>query len=230
MLLKTEKIHNVLNIIKRTLSIISWVLFALVFLLLAWLAVDKFILKSPVPSVFGYSTLTIATGSMNGTSVMVEGQDPVEVDIGDVIVIKDFDSYKIGDVIAFLNQDDTVPTTHRIIGVTEDGYITKGDANNVKDTVPVKRECVIGKAVAHFPKLGKVGEWVKREGWIYIVAALAILAIGGWIARTADEEEPLTEQGLNAKMESSADETTPLPNREECEVSDKTDGLKGIDE
>lgn len=230
MLLKTEKIHNVLNIIKRILSIILWVLFALVFLLLAWLAVDKFILKSPVPSVFGYSTLTIATGSMNGTSVMVEGQAPVEVDIGDMIVIKDFDSYKIGDVITFLNQGDTVPTTHRIIGVTEDGYITKGDANNVKDTVPVKRECVIGKVIAHYPKLGKVGEWVKGEGWIYIVAALAILAVGSWIARTADEEEPVPEQGLNAKEESTPDEKTPLAKPQESEDSDKTDGLKGADE
>lgn len=224
MSLKTEKTFNVINIIKRIASIILWVLFALVFLLLAWLAVDKFILKSAVPSVFGYSTLTIATGSMNGKSVMVEGQDPVEVDIGDLIVIKDFDTYKIGDVITFLNEGDTVPTTHRIIGVTEDGFITKGDANNVKDTVPVKRECVIGKVVAHYSKLGKVGEWVKQEGWIYIVAALAILGIGSWIARTADEEAPAVEQGKNTQEDISSDKKEPVSSPHSSGLPEKTDG------
>lgn len=229
MSLKTEKTFNVINIIKKISTIILWVLFALVFLLLAWLAVDKFILKSAVPSVFGYSTLTIATGSMNGKSVMVEGQDPVEVDIGDLIVIKDFDTYKIGDVITFLNKGDTVPTTHRIIGITEDGFITKGDANNVKDTVPVKRECVIGKVVAHYSKLGKAGEWVKQEGWIYIVAALAILAIGSWIARTADEEEPAVEQGKKPQEESSSDKKEPISQPLGSSLPDKTDGSETAD-
>lgn len=194
-------IEKPFSVIKKILSIILWVLFGLLFLLLAWLAVDKFILKSPVPSVFGYSSLTIATGSMNGKSVMVEGQDPVEVDIGDLIIIKDSDSYKIGDVITFLNEGETVPTTHRIIGVTDDGFITKGDANNVKDVLPVKRECVLGKVVAHYPKLGKIGEWVKKEGWIYIVAALAIIAIGAWLTRVVGEDEP--EDSLESNSEDS---------------------------
>lgn len=166
-----------------------WVLFGAVLLLTAWLAFDKYVLKSPVPSVFGYATLTIETGSMNGMSVMVEGEEPVQVSVGDLILIKKTGDYKIGDVITFLHEGEKIPTTHRIIGYTDGGFITKGDANNIKDTVPVAENEVLGEVVGHYPKLGKFSSWVKAEGWIYIAGAFAILAIGGFLLKLTDEDD-----------------------------------------
>lgn len=222
----SEKVKKGLKIAQNVFWGIIWTLFGLLVVLVLWLAIDKFILKDPVPSVFGYSCLTIATGSMNGTSVMVDGGEPVEVNIGDMIIIKDTDDYKIGDVITFLQDGDTVPTTHRIIGYTDDGFITKGDANNVKDTVPVARENILGEVVGHYPKLGRFTGWIKSEGWIYIVCGLAILALGGVAIKIESDnhkkEEDVEEETLN--NEPSTEEVVEEPIEIDCEVA--VDDLK----
>lgn len=226
----SEKVKKGLKIASNVFWGIIWTIFGLLVVLVLWLAIDKFILKNPVPSVFGYSCLTIATGSMNGTSVMVDGGEPVQVNIGDMIIIKDTGDYKIGDVITFLQDGDTIPTTHRIIGYTDDGFITKGDANNVKDTVPVARENVIGEVVGHYPKLGKLTGWIKSEGWIYIVCGLTILALGGVAIKIERDnhknddtydDEPIEndELGVTESDENEESiETEPLESKESLEI------------
>ncbi len=193
-----EKLKSIFSIIKKVLWGIVWSIFGILVVVVLWLAVDKFILKSPVPSIFGYASLTIETGSMNGQSAMVAGGPVKQVNIGDMIIIKDTGDYKIGDVITFLPEGDKIPTTHRIIGYTEDGFNTKGDANNVKDTVPISKDRVLGEVVLHLPKLGQFAGWVKQEGWLYIVSALAIIALGGFILKSDDEEEPALESASNS--------------------------------
>ncbi len=175
----TEKAKKSLKIVRIVGWSILWTLFGLLLALVICIAVQKLIMKKPVPSLFGYSCLTIATGSMNGNSVIVSGGEPTQVGIGDIIVIKDTGDYEIGDVITFLQEGDSVPTTHRIIGTTDTGFITKGDANNTKDTTPVNYDDVLGEVVGHYPDLGKFMTWVRADGWIYIVCCLAILALGG---------------------------------------------------
>lgn len=177
------------NIIKKVLWGIMWTILGLLIVVLGWLAIDKFIIKSPVPSIFGYAWLTIETGSMNGYSAMVEGDEPKQVNIGDMIIIKDTGDYKIGDVITFLPEGDKIPTTHRIIGYTEDGYVTKGDANNTHDTVPISRDRVLGEVVAHLPKVGLFASWVQKEGWLYIVTLLAIVGLGAFLIKGHDDDE-----------------------------------------
>jgi signal peptidase len=203
-----EKAKQIFSIIKKVLWGIIWGVFGILAITLIWLSVDKFILKSPVPSFLGYSTLTIETGSMNGFSAMVDGGTPKQVSIGDLILIKKTNDYKIGDVITFLPEGDKIPTTHRIIGYTEDGFVTKGDANNVKDTVPISKDRVLGEVIGHYPQLGKFSSWVKQEGWLYLVSGLAILGLGGFILKSDDEEDEdaLALQGAtNGSCESGED-------------------------
>ena len=175
-----KKLKSTFSIIKKVLWGIVWAIFGILVVVVLWLAVDKFILKSPVPSIFGYASLTIETGSMNGQSAMVAGGPVKQVNIGDMIIIKDTGDYKIGDVI------------------TEDGFDTKGDANNVKDTVSISKDRVLGEVVLHLPKLGQFAGWVKQEGWLYIVSALAIIALGGFILKSDDQEEPALESASNS--------------------------------
>lgn len=182
-------LKKVWDLIKKIFPFVLYGILGIIVLLTLWLAFDKFILKSPAPSVFGFSTLTIETGSMNGTSSMVSGKEAKKVSIGDLIVIKKTNDYKIGDVITFIHDGESVPTTHRIIGYTDNGYITKGDANNSKDTVPVLEEEILGEVVGHYPKLGQFASWVKVEGWFYIAGALAILAIGGFLIKLLENNE-----------------------------------------
>ena len=170
-------------VIKRVIWGIVIAVFCLLCALTIWLAVDKFVLKSPVPSVFGYSALTVKTGSMSGT-----------IEIGDLIIIKDTGEYEIGDVVTFLHEDDTVPTTHRIISMDENGlFITRGDANNVQDALPVSKDIILGEVVKVLPEVGLFAEWVQSEGWIYLVALLVILG-GGTVFvqsffRSEDEQD-----------------------------------------
>lgn len=180
---------KIFNIIIKVIHYIFYGIFGVIFLITIWIAFDKFILKSSVPSIFGYATLTIETGSMNGTSVMVEGKDPVKVSEHDLILIKKTNDYKIGDVITFIHEGEKIPTTHRIVGRTDDGYLTKGDANNTSDTQIVLEEEILGEVIGHYPKLGRVVTWIKKEGWIYMVGGLAVLAIGIFLLKFLDDDE-----------------------------------------
>ena len=170
-------------VIKRVIWGIVIAVFCLLCALTIWLAVDKFVLKSPVPSVFGYSALTVKTGSMSGT-----------IEIGDLIIIKDTGDYEIGDIVTFLQKGDSIPTTHRIIDSREDGsFITKGDANNVQDALPVSKDIILGEVVKVLPEVGLFAERLQSEGWIYIVALLVILG-GGTVFvqslfRSEDEQD-----------------------------------------
>ena len=174
---------------------------------LVWLGIDKFILKSPVPSMFGYATLTVETGSMEST-----------LRIGDLIVIKDTDDYKIGDIVTYIREGDKIPTTHRIIQyVGEDAYITRGDANNSNDMDDVKKDMIIGEVVKVYPKAGLFSKWIKAEGWIYIVAILVLLAIGMLVMNAEDDNETKEE---NEENKENADENGgEINTNEESETS-----------
>lgn len=188
---------RILDIGLKVLHFVFLGFLGLLFLLTLWLALNKFILKKPVTFVFGYSVLSIETGSMNGTSVIVEGENPAQINIGDLILIKKTNDYKIGDVITYIHEGEKIPTTHRIIGYTSDGYITKGDANNTSDTLPVLKEEVLGEVVGHYPKLGKFVSWIKIDGWIYLVGGFAVLAIGIFLLNLTNEEEQNDEEKID---------------------------------
>ena len=50
-----------------------------------------------------------------------------------------------GDVIVFQKQDDKDHAVHRVIAVTENGYITRGDNNLITDMAPVLPDQVVGR-------------------------------------------------------------------------------------
>ena len=186
-------------IIKKVLSGILSGILALLFIIVVWLAIDKFILKSPVPSILGYATLTVETGSMES-----------ELQIGDMILIKDTGDYKIGDIITYIHEGDKIPTTHRIINYTENGFITKGDANNVKDTDEVTVDIIIGEVVKVFPKVGLFAVWVQEEGWLYIIAALIIVILGSFILKidgSTDEEQEQNTVGASTARQNDTEST-----------------------
>ncbi len=202
-------LKKVWEITKKVLSITLWVLFGIVLTVVAWLAVDKFIIGSPVPSMFGYATLTIETGSMSGT-----------IEEGDMILIKDTGEYKIGDIVTFLQEGDKIPTTHRIINYDSNGdFITRGDANNAADTTPVKQNEILGEVIEVFPKVGHFSNWVKMEGWIYIVAVLGILAIGFWIAKPDPDDDEEEKEVTKEENENTSSSDSQEDSQEESEDS-----------
>jgi signal peptidase len=101
------------------------------------------------------------------------------IPVGGIVVIKPVDpeTLKIGDIICFTLTEPT-SITHRIINITDEGFITKGDANEDPDQWIVKKENVIGKAILTVPFIGYIGYFVRTPiGFILLILLPASLII-----------------------------------------------------
>ena len=101
------------------------------------------------------------------------------IPVGSIVVIKPVDpeSLKEGDIICFKLSEPT-SITHRIVNITNEGFITKGDANEDPDQWIVKRENVIGKAIFTIPYIGYLGYFVRTPiGFILLIVIPASLII-----------------------------------------------------
>lgn len=96
--------------------------------------------------IIGFRTYTVLSGSM----------EP-EFYPGDLVITqhKDKANIKINDIVTFIDNKGIV-ITHRIIEETDEGYITKGDNNNVNDADILKEENIIGEVKFSIPKVGYV--------------------------------------------------------------------------
>ena len=172
------------SLVKKIFSWIGTGFLTLLVVVASWLCIDKFILGHQVPSIFGYSSLMVATGSMSGT-----------IEEGDLIIIKNTGDYEIGDIVTFFQDGDTIPTTHRIINIDDDGlWITRGDANNSKDGRSISSDEIIGEWVMTIPYVGTFIDWaVEGGGLIYIIGIFLILGLGIYIIKGDDDEEESSE-------------------------------------
>ena len=130
------------------------------------LAYDKFVKKSKIPSVFGYSMLIVASPSMTGA-----------IEAGDAIIIKNSDSYAVGDVITYFPEGESFSVTHRIVRMEGDKFYTKGDANQSEDPDPVLIEQIAGKVAVKLDKVGYFIEWLKSPVGIIFAATFIVLLI-----------------------------------------------------
>jgi signal peptidase len=102
---------------------------------------------------------------------------------GAIVVVKPSKSYVVGDVVTF--GEDTkqqIPTTHRIISITEkEGktfFMTKGDANEEADATEVSKDEVIGKILFDVPYLGYVLDFARQPiGFALLIGVPAIVII-----------------------------------------------------
>ena len=121
------------------------------------------IFKVKNPTVFGYSSAVVLTGSMSGT---------IEPD--DLIITHKQSIYKVGDIVMY--QTGGTPVTHRIISENEKGYRTKGDANNTYDGANIPKADVVGKVVLAVPKIGTVIRLIRTPiGMLSLFAAIILI-------------------------------------------------------
>jgi len=116
------------------------------------LAVATFMLfYRPVPLAGDTHYLTVYSGSMEPT-----------IPVGSVVVIKPVDPNKLQkDEIICFTRSEPKSTTHRIIDITDEGFITKGDANEDPDPFLVEKKNIIGKVIFTIPALGYLSYFVK---------------------------------------------------------------------
>ena len=109
-----------------------------------------------------------------GAAVIVSGSMEPELSVGDLIIVRERDSYEIGDVIVY--QDGRMSVTHRIVAMNEESVTTKGDANNTNDD-PIVPAQIKGEVVAAIPLVGYVIDAIKTPLGTLCILALAVLLL-----------------------------------------------------
>lgn len=192
------------SIISFVWRILLGIIIAILVFVAGSLAYDKYVKKSPIPSVFGKSLLIIATPSMTGS-----------VEAGDAIIIKKSDSYGVGDVITYFPAAETTSVTHRIVRIEGDKYYAKGDANESEDPDPIFASQIAGKMVGRIPKIGIVIEWLRTwQGIAFLLAVGAVIIALVMVAGKPNEE--YAEEGAAANAEAAAT-IAPTETREQAE-------------
>ncbi len=124
----------------------------------------QFFGRQTLPKVGGFAFTVVLTGSML----------PV-ISPGDLLVIRERPAYHENDIITYDWGRSLV--THRIVGV-EDGYFrTKGDSNNVADAKLVAPAQVHGRVVARIPGVGRLFLFLRSPLGILILVIAGILII-----------------------------------------------------
>lgn len=109
------------------------------------------------PTIFGYSIAVVVSGSMEPS-----------LSVDDLLVNRLQSHYKEGDIITF--QSGNSLTTHRIVRISDKGYVTQGDANNAPDQEIISPEAVVGQVVQVIPKVGRILAFLKTPlGMILLV-------------------------------------------------------------
>ena len=178
---------KMLSVLKDVLSVLLLLLCVFLIVVVVWLSVDKFIVKSPIPSFAGYSLLSVESGSMEG-----DAEDSISEK--DLILIHQSREYMIGETITYLRPSDSVPTTHRIIDYHEINgareYITRGDANGSTKDEGVTEDMIFCKVVFIFKGVGVFREFITEGGgYVFLISFALILAAGIFFVKMLDKKE-----------------------------------------
>ena len=121
------------------------------------------------PSLFGFKTFQIVSGSM----------EP-ELSVNDIVIVKKVKQKKIkeGDIITFKNRYGEI-VTYRVYYVARNTqndqvYGTKGDANNTEDDGQVSYENIEGKYVGKIPRIGKI---LRNKAIVIILVVILLIAV-----------------------------------------------------
>ena len=126
-----------------------------------------------VPQVAGYQMYIVLSGSMSpefdtGSLAFVREVDPLELTEGDIITFQS-------------TNDEGSLTTHRIVEVQrEDGlqFITRGDANNINDPIPVPADNVVGIVTGSVPYVGYLINFAQTtQGLVLLIFIPGVLII-----------------------------------------------------
>lgn len=141
------------------------------------LIVRSFTNPDEVPSVGGVLPLVVLTDSMyplihSGDLIICHTAEPEEI--------------RTGDVIAFFDPagNGTSVVTHRVMEVQEsDGtvsWVTKGDANNAEDALPVPETKLVGVYRSRIAGLGNVVMFMQTTTGLIVCVVCPILLLVGW--------------------------------------------------
>ena len=169
------------NPVRYIVSVLSYSLF--IFLLLIGITLALYLADIKIRAAKGDYSAPVFNAY-----VVLSGSMLPEIEIKDVVVTKKVSEEKLdeNDIITFISPDERhggISITHRIIDKYYDEsigsytYRTKGDANNIADSVLVPNSNVLGKVILKIPKLGFIQEILSSKGGMIILILIPCLAI-----------------------------------------------------
>lgn len=154
--------------LKKIINIIEYIVIFLVIFVNAVLIIESVNNPNKTPSFLGRKAFVIISGSMIP-----------EIQIGDVVLVKETENVHVGDIIAFRRDSSVI--VHRIVKeMNIKGnvmYQTKGDNNNIEDAELVDVSTIEGVSTGKIPYIGKVLMWLYNHLYIVIVVLIFILIV-----------------------------------------------------
>ena len=124
---------------------------------------------------FGIDAYIVRSGSME-PAILTGSLCMVDTDY-------EFEKIQVNDVVVFELSDTLI--THRVKKITKEGFITKGDNNQVDDGVTTTEKNFVGKNLMAIPYAGYLISWIQtRKGKIISISIL----ISGFILGTFFKE------------------------------------------
>ena len=178
---KVKVIKKKENVFRYIVSVMSYALFIFLLLiggtLLLYIADIKIRAMKGDYSAPAFNAYVVMSGSMLPT-----------IQVKDIVVTKKVPEEKleVGDIITFISPDTRfggISVTHRIIEKYYDesigsySYRTKGDNNNIADSVLVPNKNILGKVILKVPKLGYLQDILSSKGGLIIVVLIPCLVI-----------------------------------------------------
>lgn len=164
-----EEIKQKINRKNKIKKVIDFIIYPIVLILLiCCIIVVLQAIKNPgqTPNLFGYKFFNVISGSMKPN-----------LEIGDIVIIKEIENINKGDIITFKQQDSII--THRVVDIIkEDGkiyYQTKGDNNNSNDENLVEYKDIEGIYVYRIPKIGIVINNIQNTTTMIIIILVLYL-------------------------------------------------------
>lgn len=231
---------------KKIINIVVDILIVIIVIFAILVSIASFTAKSNnnIPRLFGYSTFSVQTDSMEPT-----------IGVGEYIFVEDCNTktLKKDDIITFRTYDNTGKifiNTHRIIDIDVsdvDGtkrFQTQGDNLDEPDILLVEEGDIIGKYATGIPLMGTVMDFLGSKLGFFLVILLPILLYTGYqvyklivvilhnkkidmaneVAATAsdDVKDAIIAEYL-AKQKAAEAETTSIAAESDAEKVDDTD-------
>jgi signal peptidase len=164
-----QQTENKKPIIKVILNILSNILIGVMGLFIIYMLVTMFTGRkgNEPPTILNHSIYIVRSNSMSPT-----------FKTGTLLIIKRTDSgtINVDDIITFRKKNDTLSTTHRVVEIIDDNntrqFVTRGDANNVDDPIPVSENDILGKVTFFIPLLGYVFGFIRTKQGIILVIVI----------------------------------------------------------
>lgn len=118
-----------------------------------------------IPSIWGYRPLVVISGSMEPT-----------LKVGSLLYYhqKNINSFQENDILVYTTKEHTI--SHRIVEISKDWFITKGDANQSADINRVYSSQVLGKGTNWcIPFLGYYTDYIYHHKYLLYISVFLLI-------------------------------------------------------